>query len=70
MKITKMVGGPILDVPCKHCGCENTHHIDTDECEFGADGTGHYYEDYRCDSCGKHSRVYWDFKYAITKAQY
>lgn len=69
-QLQKIVGGPILDVPCKHCGSTNTYQYDTDEKEFSYDGTGHYYVDYACESCKERFRVYFDFKYKITKARY
>lgn len=70
MKLNEMIGKAILDVPCKKCGSENTYQFDTDETEFSYDGTGHYYVDYKCKDCGESFRVYFDFKYEITKATY
>jgi len=68
--ITKEIGEHITDVSCKYCGSERTYHFDVDEIELSYDGTGHYYADYRCVSCGKIFRVYFDFEYKITMARY
>ena len=68
--ITKEIGEHITDVPCKHCGSERTYQFNVDEAELSYDGTGHYYADYRCSSCGKTFRIYFDFEYKITMARY
>ena len=38
-----MIGHPILDIPCKLCGSDDTYICDDDEVEFEPDGIGHYY---------------------------
>lgn len=68
--INEMIGSPILDVPCKHCGSENTYQYDTDETEFSDDGSGHYHVDYHCKDCNENFRVYFDFEYKITNVKY
>ena len=53
---------------CPKCKGEDTHPYDTDEIEFGYDGTGHYYVDCTCNTCGNHFRLYTEFKYEITSS--
>lgn len=50
---------------CPKCGGEDTYSYDTDELEFGYDGTGHYYADCACKACGNHFHLYTYFKYEI-----
>ena len=51
---------------CRYCGSDNTYIYGTDEIEFEYDGTGHYYADCHCNSCGHGFRRYINFRYNVT----
>ena len=53
---------------CPQCGSNEVYPYFIDEVEFTADGTGHYYEDYRCAECDKNFRLCMEFKYQIKKS--
>lgn len=50
---------------CRYCGSEDTYEYNTDEVEFGYNGTGHYYADCHCNDCGRDFRRYINFKYTV-----
>lgn len=58
----------ITDIVCTKCGSYHTTIIGTDEIEFDADGTGHYFADVACYDCNKSFRMYYNFKYKITQS--
>ena len=51
---------------CPKCGSGNTYEYNTDEIEFGYDGTGHYYVDCACADCKHNWRLRMYFKYDVT----
>jgi transcriptional regulator NrdR family protein len=55
------------DVNCPKCGSNNTRSYDTDDLEFGNDGTGYLIRDHECKDCGKHFRVDNKFKYELVE---
>ena len=57
----------ICDIVCPKCGGFDTVITGTDEIDFDANGTGHYYADVNC-RCGHDFRMYYKFKYEITNA--
>lgn len=60
----------IGDIKCPYCGSDDTTIYGTDEIEFDADGTGHYFADVSCLNCKKSFRSYYRFKYEITDQHY
>lgn len=59
----------IVDVMiCPECGSEDTYEYDTDEIEFLADGTGHYYCYCSCRDCMKKFKMCMEFEYSVTKS--
>lgn len=57
----------IYDVSCPKCGSYDWYQYNTDEIEFSADGTGHYYIDCYCEDCKNNWRQYYEFEYAVTR---
>ena len=58
----------ISDIVWTKWGSANKRIIGTDEIEFEPDGTGHYFADLACYDCNKSFRMYYNFKYKITKS--
>ena len=53
---------------CPDCNSDDCYEYDTDEIEFGVNGTGHHYIDCHCNECGRNFRLYTEFEYSVTKA--
>ena len=51
---------------CHACKGFNVEIYNTDEIDFGYNGTGHYFADCRCYDCQKDFRLKMHFKYEVT----
>lgn len=57
----------IMDIKCPKCGSYHTVIYGTDELEFYPDGTGFYSPYVSCLDCKHSFRMWYDFKYEVTK---
>jgi hypothetical protein len=53
---------------CPNCESDDCYTYSTDEIEFSANCTGHYYVDCHCKNCGRNFRLYAEFNYSVTKS--
>ena len=68
-KLIDMIGHTIENIPCKHCGSEDTYIYEDEEFDLGSCG-GSYSAACKCRTCGVKFYPFFNFKYEITAANY